>query len=226
MTYYPSCITDSQICNKCYASESCQNCTDGSGNHPCSAYCNSGCNTICISEQTFCALGVEVTIDHADVKPYPQGCWEKDQFIFRNWTAEMWNNVLGWIDDTAKLGVEQNQGTPPGHTKVNPDPDNVTHVENSLVTAEKYNQMVAKINFFNQSLATVKQGDVIRGTHAMALKDGYEDKTFNQDVCDVCNVPDQNRNSCNCSCVCSCSCSCNCTCSCPCYCGCTSGGRS
>lgn len=235
MTYYPSCITDFQICNFCYASESCLNCNDGNSWRQCSNYCNTGCNTICITAQTFCNLGVETVVDHADVTPKTlNGCWQKDEFIFRNWTASFWNTLIKSITDAAKLGVVQNQGTPPGATQAVADPCNNTHPANSLVTAEKYNQQVARINFFNKSLSTVigaaqvgcENADVIRGTHAMALKNGYETMKFNKNVCDVCNVPEQNRNSCNCSCTCSCACQCGCDCDCDCDCGCSSGGRS
>lgn len=48
-TTYPSCINDTELCNFCYANQTCVNCVDGSGSHPCSAYCDSGCNTICDS---------------------------------------------------------------------------------------------------------------------------------------------------------------------------------
>lgn len=241
-TTYPSCITDAQICNKCYASESCDTCYDGDGGNSCSAYCNSGCNTICVTAQTFCNLGVETVINHADISMFPAHCYVKDEFIFRNWRAAMWNDVLQWQTDASKLGKickqSQSSGGIPGCVqKVTADPENHPHPAGSLVTAKAYNNMVARINYFRQSLGTVVGvadngiGDVIRGTHAMAIFNGYNTMKFNTNVCDVCNVANQNRNSCNCSCDCSCDCTCDCACSCSCggcscSCGCSNSGMS
>lgn len=236
MTYYPSCISDSEICEDCYASETCQNCYNGSGDHPCSDYCNSGCNTICDVAQTFCYNKVLTVIDHADVPAFPDGCWVKDEFIFRNWTAKFWNDVTKYISDASELGVDTSQqdsaGTLPSFDQAVADRCNNAHPQGSLITATFYNQMCDLINFFNQNLQHVvgyfstpaDPGDVIRGAHAMALKDGYESMTFNSDVCDVCNAGNENRNKCNCSCVCSCSCACDCSCSCTCDCSCSSSG--
>lgn len=227
-TTYPSCISDSEICNFCYASQTCVNCVDGSGNHPCSAYCNTGCNTKCDVAQTFCYNGVLTVIDHADVPDFMTGCWVKDEFIFRNWRAADWNKVLDQLKDAAALGLVENQGTIPAQIKVTADPENAPHPAGSLVTAAAYNSMVDSINFFNQSLAHVNVGDVIRGAHALALETGYNSMTFNDSVCDVCNAGNENRNMCNCDCDCACTCSCDCTCACSCSgcdCSCSNSGE-
>lgn len=227
-TTYPACITDYQLCNDCYASQSCTNCINNNTPPTCSDYCNSGCNTICDVAQTFCYNGVLTVIDHADVPDFMTGCWVKDEFIFRNWRAADWNKVLDNLAAAAALGFEQNQGTIPAQIKVTADPENAPHPPGSLVTAAAYNSMVDSINFFNQNLPHVNVGDVIRGAHALALEEGYNGMTFNDNVCDVCNAGNENRNLCNCDCdcMCDCSCDCDCDCDCPgCDCSCSNSGE-
>lgn len=231
-TTYPECITDDELCSKCYASESCMNCFNGSGDHGCSAYCDSGCNTICDVAQTFCYNGVETVVDHADITKWPYNCYVKDEFIFRNWRSAMWNERINQLTKAAGLGLvcKQSQssgGIPSSGAFTTPDPQNFPHPANSLVTADKYNKMVARINYFRKSLSTVKgaaevgceAADVIRGTHAMALYNGFNSMKFNTNVCDVCNAGNENRNDCNCDC------DCDCTCDCDCYCNCSYSGE-
>ncbi len=239
MATYPSCISNSQICNNCYASQSCTNCVDGSGSHPCSAFCNSGCNTKCNSCQTFCQLSVENINNHSDVPSYTPTCAVQDEIISKNWTAKYWNDLQTRLKKAATLGLVQTQGSIPSSTPAVQDTNLGTatsHPANSLIDAKKYNEMIAMMNFFRQSLATVNAEDVIKAAMAKRLNDGAAGARFNVAVCDVCNVTGQNRNDCNCSCQCSCGCSCNCTCACQCNCSCScncncscscsSGGRS
>lgn len=231
MTTYPSCISDSEICNNCYASESCTTgyyCRESAPD--CMAYCNTDCNTVCNECQTFCELGVETVVDHADVHSWnelvslghSEGCFVKDQIIFRNWTAALWNGILMEITSNAGTkGLEcaHTQSSPnipvisPGIA--NPDPCNDTHIGGSLITADKYNVMADTLSWMRVNVAHVKVGDVIRGLqHATEIMNKYNDMQFNTDVCDVCNAEIQNRNDCNCSCDCSCGCGgCSCSCS-------------
>ena len=211
MTTYPSCITDSQLCNSCYASQSCTNCKDDNSPPSCSDYCNSGCNTTCKSAQTFCSNGVQKIVNHADVPSFMSGCWAKDQIIYNNWKATDWNNVLKALSKAASLGKERSQGSLPSYTSAS---------SNGVVTAEIYNSMVDCINFFNKSISKVNVNDVIRASHALALETGYNSATFNSSVCDVCNAGNENRNDCNCDCDCDCDCSCGCSCDCDCPCTC------
>lgn len=230
MATYPSCISASQLCTFCYASQSCTTCANrNSDGNPCANYCNSGCNTRCDTAQTFCNLGVQTINNHTDVPNFPAGCLVKDELIFRSWTATFWNTLRTQLTNASKLGLVKKQGTIPASTAAVADPCNDVHPANSLITAEKYNQVIAMLNFFNQNLPKVNQFDVIRASHALALQTGYNSGTFNKDVCDVCNVGNENRNSCNCSCACSCSCTCACSCSCACPgcdCSCSNSGRS
>lgn len=233
MATYPACISDGQICTFCYASESCETCAnEDSGPNPCETYCNSGCNTMCDAAQTFCYNGVLQTILHTDVAPYPDCCTVKDEIIHRNWTANFWNQIRNAMMITSELGIVKNQGSiPPSDAAVADPCMNAPHPDGSLITAEKYNQVADMINFFNEAVAHVNMNDVIMGAHSLALKTGYEAKTFNMDVCDVCNAGNENRNNCNCSCACSCTCTCpcdcSCSCSCPgCSCDCSSSGES
>lgn len=189
---------------------------------PCAVWCNSSCNTVCDSVQAYCSKGRQLITSHGTVGAYPPpACMAKDQFIFRNWTAEYWNGLIDQLDTAEQMGETKPQGTGPVATPAAPDPCNDTHIPNSLVTAEKYNQVVAKLNRFNLNIATVNVGDVIRGAHAVALHEGHASATFNTDVCDVCNVSGQTSPKCDCWCGCACSCPCGCDCPCSCDCSCS-----
>lgn len=188
----------------------------------CAVYCNQPCNTVCVTVQAYCSIGRQLITSHQTVGAYPPPpCMVKDEFIFRNWTAKYWNGLIDQIDTAEMMGETKCQEVGPAATYAAPDPCNNTHVPNSLVTAEKYNQVVAKLNRFNLNLATVNVGDVIRGTHAQALHNGHADATFNTDVCDVCNTEGQNSPKCDCDCDCPCGCPCGCTCPCSCSCDCS-----
>lgn len=220
-TLYPTCISDGEICNLCYVDQASPDCSQR-----CQGYCISGCNTTCRSKQTFCdAFSIETVIDHADISAWPYNCYVKDEFIFRNWRSSMWNGRLAELREAINLGVKCSQSETSGAAPcqqagtTTPDPTNTPHPAGSLVTAAQYNQMVRRINYFNKSLGTVKgaaevgceNADVIRGTHAMALYNGFNTMKFNKDVCDVCNTGSQHRTqSCNCNSTCDCYCDCNC----------------
>lgn len=228
--YPDNCISDAQLCNFCYGGQSCTNCTNNNTARQCSAYCNSGCNTKCDSVQSFCALGIQTVTDHESmISKAPAGCWVKNEIISFNWTASFWNGLRDQCIYAANLGVEQNQGSLASTMNAVRSPNTAegTHPPGSLITASDYNEQVRLINHFNRSLSQVAANEVILGTHAQALVNGYESMRFNNDVCDVCNASAQNRFNCNCGAPCSCGCSCGCTCggcSCDCGCDCSCGG--
>lgn len=235
-TFYPSTapaclnIAASPFCKNCNTDQSRNCCTSSAGDnmatnyHTCDAICNS-CQNDCNTVQNYCGadLNMQLIIDHADTGQYPTYCMVKDEFIFRNWTAERWNEIISNLQTAYALGRLQNHGTAPAMTDAAPDPKNETHIPNSLVTAEKYNQVAAAINgFVGTSLPTVAVGDVIRGTHAQLQKEHYEKAKFNTTVCDICNTSAQfTECPCTCDCDCACDCSCGCSCDCNCNCSCT-----
>lgn len=216
MAYYPSCISDSQICNNCYASQSCTNCGSSNSPHSCSSFCNSGCNTICNSSQAFCSIGIENINSHSDVPKYTPVCQVKDEIIIRNWTAVYWNSIRTRLLKASTLGAKQPQGAPPAFTNAaaSPPPQLVAHPPESLITAEKYNQVVDNLNHFGAALTKVAKEDVIKAAHSVALNTGNTNAKFKSNVCDVCNAGSENRNNCNCACQCSCGCDCGCGCNC------------
>lgn len=132
--------------------------------------------------------------------------------------------MIDKIDTAEQVGKTVKQGAGTTATRAAADPQNVTHVANSLVTAEKYNQQAQKINRFNVTVAQVNKDDVIRGAQAKALVDQYNNARFNTTVCDICNAGKQTNPTCNCDCPCVCSCSCGCACPCQCACACVCGG--
>lgn len=210
--------TQQPVCTHCnaanpYSNASCNNSTNYAS---CSSYCVSSCNTVCNTTQAYCSIGHELIQSHADVSTHPPiACTVRDELIFRNWTASYWNSLIDKLDTAEVMGKTQTHGAGPNATYAAPDPCNqITHPANSLVTAEKYNQVATKINRFHRSIATVNVGDVIRGLHAAALVSDYNAATFNTNVCDVCNTSGQTNPTCNCNCPCACGCSCTCSCSC------------
>lgn len=207
---YPACITKTELCSSCYNGES-QTCSTSSNAGSGCATCNSACQTA----QNYCS--VNQAVSHW-VGVFPMtGCQATDEFIHRGWKASEWNATLKKLADAAALGELQSQGTIPTQITVAADPDNTSpHPAGSLITAAAYNSLVDSINHFNRSVGKVSAGDVIRASHALALKNGYNSATFNTNVCDVCNAGGQSECACNCSCSCSCDCNCGCSCSCSC----------
>lgn len=228
--------TQKPVCTNCNAANpfvGTDCCTSTAGTNSttnpaaCSSYCNSVCNTVCNTVQAYCSIGVQYIRSHGDVGAHPAiSCTAKDEFIFRNWTATYWNSLIDKIDTAEQVGKTVKQGAGTTATRAAADPQNVTHVANSLVTAQKYNQQAQKISRFNVTVAQVNKDDVIRGAQAKALVDQYNNARFNTNVCDVCNASGQTNPTCNCDCPCACSCSCGCACtcsgcSCNCSCNCT-----
>lgn len=239
-TYYPSTATPGQtpettpFCETCNSDESVKCCTSTSSyngadeTHDCDAVCNS-CQNACDTVQNYCgtAINKQTIIQHADTHNYPSYCEAKDEFIFKNWTAERWNTIISNLQTAFILGWTQNHGSAPAMTDAVADPENSPHPANSLVTAKMYNEIAEAINkFMNTSLAKVKGvaddgiGDVIRGSHAVLQHQNYDKAKFNTTVCDICNTAAQ-FTSCPCACDCTCACSCSCGCSCPCNCNCS-----
>lgn len=237
----PTPITRKPFCTKCNAENphTKPSCCTAYSNHtgplhdPCSAYCITDPNTVCKVSQAYCNIGHEKITSHSDVGAHPGiGCVAKDEFIFRNWTATYWNSLIDKLDTAEHMGYTQNQGPTAQGTHVTADPTNYPHPQGSLVTAKQYNFIANKLNRFNVNVGTVQgsaevgceNATVIRGAHAAALKNQYNNATFNPNVCDQCNTSSQTNPTCNCNC--SCSCSCNCGCSCGCSCPCASSGMS
>lgn len=224
MATYPSCITESQICSSCYNDQDNPGPNDckQSGGQPCSAVCNSGCNTICDSSQAFCSIGVQTVTSHADVPGFPWGQVNKDDFIYKFWTADNWNKLIQQVKAAAELGQKQNNG-------INGSASTSIEVK-QLITADVYNQVENLLESFdNASYATVNKNDLITAATSNNIKNSYETMKFKTSVCDICNVGNEHRTgdcncncncSCNCSCSCTCPCSCSCNCSCPCGCSC------
>lgn len=205
------------------------------------------CNTVCqASKQAYCTIHSQYIKDHADVGPYDEICHAKDEFIFRNWTAAWWNDYQDDLLTADRVGKRQpHEGGvsfPDGRAVA--DPCNNNHPSGSLVTAKKYNDLANGVEKFpGASVPKVKgsaevgceAADVIRASHALALKTAYNNAKFKVNVCDVCNTASQFTFSCSCNCSCSCSCTCGttdaggcsrgcgCSCGCSCGCACSSG---
>lgn len=200
------------------------NCKNSSSN--CSG-CQT-CNTKCTDKQNYCDYGYQKIFRHPDVGPYTDICMAKDEFIFREWTSEWWTDYQSDLLTADKMGMTHKMSNNPSLTQTTPDPTNVPHPANSLVTADKYNELVDALALFHTSIPKVKgaaqvgceNADVIRASHALALKTGYNSATFDNTVCDRCNTSgNQVGGSCRCGSACG---ACYCTCSCSCG----SGGRS
>lgn len=199
------------------------------------------CNTVCqATKQAYCSIDHENIEDHEDVGKYtsktPHQCEAKDEFIFRNWTADWWNELQDSYLTADKVGKTkaQDSGVSFSDGQAKPDPTNVPHPQGSLVTAKKYNEISDAVSKFRTSLAKVKgsaevgceNADVIRASHAVALRTSYQAAKFKTDVCDCCNTKVQWSVHCSCNCSCSCTCNCSCQCGCGCSdrssgCGCT-----
>lgn len=120
----------------------------------------------------------------------------KDEFIFREWTSEWWNDYQDDLLTADKMGKKVSQSAGVSFAaRTTPDPTNVPHPANSLVTAQKYNEMVTALSKFSSTISKVKgaaevgceNADVIRASHAVALKTGYNNAKFKSTVCDICN---------------------------------------
>lgn len=230
MACYPSQALGGRagICSSCYASQSCTTCSDANSPQACSAYCNTGCNTVCVAIQNFCSIGIESVYDHSDVGNQTFPCLAENEIIIKQWTAIWWNSYLDRLDSIYNIpGNNSGEGAKqpnPGINRVravaSPPPQTAAHPANSLITADKYNQIAGTLRNVNAAVDDVAQNDVIKHEIAEALQSGWENATWNSEVCDICNAAaNQNANNCNCSCNCTCPCSCPCLCpcSCPCY---------
>lgn len=200
----------------------------------------STCNTVCqASSQAYCVIGHELIQNHETVGKYTEICHIKDEFIFRNWTADWWNDYQDDLLTADKMGMKVPHNKGVNYTeRAAPDPCNDTHIPNSLVTAKKYNEHVTNLSKFSVTIPSVVGvsdngvGDVIKAAHALALRTGFNTAKFHSRVCDVCNTAAQYTFKCTCNCACSCTCSCasssrggscsrGCGCSCSCSCGCS-----
>ena len=210
-------------CSNVNASPFCTNCNTNQSEYGCHKDdpCPE-CNTMCTSCQSYCQLGKQLIINHGTVNEYRDpACMAKDEFIFRNWTAKYWNTLQRMLLTADKMGETQTQNAnvafPNGPAA--PDPRNETHIENSLITAKKYNDVVTALGKFSSNSEKVVGvsdngiGDVIKGDHAKAISSGYKAAKFKMNVCDICNGTGFQHASCSCNSACNCSC------------GCSSGGR-
>lgn len=241
-TYYPPnappCVNIAAggFCQTCNTSQdhSCCTSTTSRNNstnvYPCGTVCNS-CQNVCNSCQAYCQIGRQSTTSHGDVPPFPDFCVQQNEIIIKNWTAANWNKIIDNLREAWTVGKKRPHGSFPAVQKVASDAPttgtSTTHVNNSLVKADRYNELVTIINGLGGTqINRVAVGDVIKAAHAQALKNGYNGSTFNPSVCDICNVTGAQITACPCACNCACPCSCSCGCGCPCSCSCPSGGRS
>lgn len=213
-------VNASPFCTNCNTNQSAPDCRQSD---PCPS-----CNTKCTSCQAYCQLGYQLIESHGTVKDYKDpSCMAKDEFIFRNWTAQYWNTLQTMLLTADKMGLSSphNAGVSFPNGPAAPDPTNSLHPQNSLITAQKYNDVAVALGKFSSSISQVVGvsqngvGDVIRGTHAVAISRGYHNAKFKTSVCDICNASGYQHAGCSCNSA------CNCYCSCSCGCDCASGGR-
>lgn len=191
------------------------------------------CNTVCDVEQSYCGGNAGTTQyikDHADVGAYTMVCEQKDEFIFRNWTAPWWNDYQDDLLTADRMGLYTAHANgvsfPNGRAVTDPQNkgpfpyENVPfqHPAGSLVTGAKYNDLVNALAKFSSTISKVQgaaqvgceNATVIRASHARALRTGYNNAKFDTDVCDHCNTSAQKYPyGCECvssSCMCSCGC--------------------
>ena len=208
-------VNASPFCTNCNTNQSASSCKMSD---PCPA-----CNTKCTSCQAYCQLGIQLIQNHGTVSDYVDpGCMVKDEFIFRNWTADYWNTLQDMLLTADKMGESSPHagGVSFPNGRAVPDPENAPHPQGSLVTAAKYNDVAAALGIFSSNIDTVvKDDDVIRGAHALAISSAYKSAKFKTTVCDICNGGGYQHAACSCNSA------CNCYCSCSCGCSCSSGGR-
>lgn len=238
-TYYPpnapACVNIAAggFCETCNTSQNRSCCTSTSSRNglsnlrTCAASCNS-CQNVCNSCQAYCQIGRQSITSHGDVPAFPNFCVAQNEIIIKNWTAANWNKIIDNLREAWTVGRLRPHGSPPNAQKVGSDAPttgtSTSHVANSLVTAARYNEIVALINGLGGgSINIVAVNDVIKAAHAQAQRNGYNSSTFNSSVCDICNVSGAQITTCPCSCNCECDCSCACGCSCPCLCDCSCG---
>lgn len=107
-----------------------------------SSACGTNCNTVCqAGSQAYCSAFSQFIKDHRDVGPYTAICEQKDEFIFRNWTAAWWNDYQDDLLTADKMGKRNphNAGVSFPNGRAAADPQNFPHPSGSLVTAAKYN---------------------------------------------------------------------------------------
>ena len=221
MATYPECIQLSEHCSFCNTGESFPGCSNlNDGTQPCSAYCDSGCNTNCLTAQGYCNRNRQYIKNHDDVGPYPGVTISKDTYIKDYWTVEFWNSLITKLNTAGVTGIFREDKDPVPHDFVSSgDP----------ITADLYNAVRdTLVNNFHVSntleYRRVQKDELITATLANAIQTAYNSATFDALICDLCNVGDQHYDgsscTCNCSCTCSCPCACSCSCPCPCSCSC------
>ena len=217
------------ICNKCNTIQnSADACTSSSSTNNrsnkkgCSYYCNTGCNTTCVSIQNLCSVNSQYIKSYvgnfpiSSIKGYADSGYGKEDIIKNKWTADNWNLAISQLEKAENIGGLVTQGAGPSANTVSP---------NEVIKATTFNNLRNKIYHFvvGTSCSTVKglstnnqpsEADVITAAKANALRSAYQNAKFNTSVCDICNAAG-NQNSGNASCGCNCTCACSCSCGCP-----------
>lgn len=186
------------------------NCSGSSNSTACGACV--ACNTVCVDQQAYCLISRENINTHGDVGTYTNICMAQNEIIIKQWTAAWWNDLQDDLLTANTVGKTQSQGASLTMTPAvaSPPPQNAAHPANSLITAEKYNQIIRGLNAFNQTINEATQNDPIKAARALAFQTGFNAARFNSGVCDVCNASAQSHFNCSCNCTCSCECSCPC----------------
>ena len=221
------------ICNKCNTAQNPNNaCTSTSSTNnvsnekACSYYCNTGCNTTCVSIQNLCKVNQYIkkyvgNFPISSIKGHANSKKPGEEDIIKNkWTAYNWNLAISQLEEAEKIGGLETQGTGPKANTVS---------TNEVIKATTFNELRNKIYHFvvddDISCSIVKglstdnklkleEADIITAAKANALRDAYQNAKFNTSVCDICNAAG-NQNSENASCGCNCTCACSCSCGCP-----------
>lgn len=213
----------------------CSFCNASQGTYGCEmVYCDTceKCNTNCKTCQAYCQVGWEYIKDQPDVGAFTNpGCIEKDEFIFRAWTAPWWNDYQDDLLTADIVGKKESQSANVSfpHGRAETDPQNkgpfpytnvpFQHPYHSLITGSKYNDLVTALGKFFSSISSVQGAEtvgcenatVIRAAHAKALKTGYNAARFKGSVCDICNVVNYQHGGCSCNSSCPCYCGCSCS---------------
>lgn len=209
------------ICNKCNTAQNpadaCTSTTSTNSSNnkkDCSYYCNTGCNTTCVSIQNLCAVNSQYIKSYvgnfpiSSIKGYADSGYGNEDIIEDKWAATNWNSAISQLKEAENIGGLVTQGTGPSANTVS---------SGEVVKATTFNNLRNKIYHFvvNTSCSTVQADvDVITAAKANALRSAYQDAKFNTSVCDICNAAG-NQNSGNASCGCNCTCACSCSCGCP-----------
>jgi hypothetical protein len=208
--FYPGKTID-DICVTCYTGQA--SCTKSQGCQTQAAPCASNCNTKCLTAQTYCNIGYQSISSHGDVGSFSGFKAPEKGLIFKSWTAEKWNLLQKKFEAAMDVGQKVSQGVEVSFTRAAADPDNKDHPDNSLITADKYNEFVAAINGFGGKLdEVVAKKTPIMLSHSTDLDNGFTNAKFKTTVCDLCNAGKQYSCTYNCSCNYQCSCNHHCSC--------------